>query len=333
MQTTRLRKMHSSIMLSKLLPVFLLISALLAGNSTLAQCCSTGSPVGASTHVGVLNKNAIRVITFYRHSFSDIYYKGTSPSEDLVDMSDDAHYDFGGLTVEYGLTHRLTIQADAGYFFNKVVNFHNTLLTDQNGKGMSNGNFLLKYGLYIDPAKLVEITLGAGLKYPFTRQPATAPNGSALQLDARPSTNAFGFISTLLLSKEFAPITLRTFMLNRFEYNGFNINDYQTGMLYINSLFISKKIVKRLFGILQLRNEIHGKDIQDGIEETNTGYYLMVLTPQISYSIAGLWNLSLLYDIPVYKNYQGKQLTPDYSYAISLSRDFSNCTFKRKSAK
>ncbi len=320
-------------MLNKLLPILLLAIVLMSGGSLKAQCCSTGSPVGASTHVGVLNKNAIRLVTFYRHSFSGIYYKGTQPSDDKVDMSDDAHYDFGGLTLEYGLTHRFTLQADAGYFFNKVVNFQNPLLTDHNGRGMSNGTLMLKYGLYINPVKLVEITVGAGLKYPFSRQPETAPNGTLLQLDARPTTNAFGFAGTLLLSKEFAPITLRTFMLNRFEYNGFNINNYQTGKLLTTSVFVSKKIVKRLFGILQVRNEIHGKDVQDGAKETNTGYHLIVLTPQISYSIAGLWNLSVLYDVPVYKNYQGKQLTPQYSYAVSLTRDFSNCTFKRKSAK
>ncbi len=313
------------------LPLFIFVAAVLfSAGDIKAQCCSTGSPVGASTYVGVLNKNAIRAISFYRHSFSDIYYKGTNPSDDAVDMSDNAFYDFAGLSVEYGLSHRFTLQADAGYFFNKVVNFHNPQLTDHNGRGMSNGTVLLKYGIYIDPVKLIEISAGAGIKYPFTRQPATAPNGSLLHLDARPSTNAFGFTGTLLLSKEFAPLTLRTFLLSRFEYNGFNINDYQTGKLFSSSLFVSKKIAKRLFGIAQLRNELHGKDIQDGEVQNNTGYFLMVFTPQISYSIAGLWNLSFLYDVPVYKNYQGKQLTPQYSYAISLTRDFSNCTFKRK---
>ena len=333
MQTIWLQRTYISLMLNKILFIPILIIALFLNGKADAQCCSTGSPVGASTYVGVLNKNAIRVITFYRHSFSDVYYEGTNPSKDEIDMSDNAFYDFGGLTLEYGLTHKLTLQADAGYFFNKVVNFHNDALTDLNGRGMSNGLVLLKYGLYVDPVKLVEITAGAGMKYPFSRQPLTTPSGAPYQLDARPSTNAFGFVGTLLLSKEFAPITLRTFLLSRFEYNGFNVNDYQTGKLFSNSLFFSKKIAKRFFGIVQLRGEIHGKDVQDGAEEVNTGYHLLVLSPQLSYSIAGLWNLSVLYDVPVYKNYQGKQLTPQYAYAVSLTRDFSNCTFKKKPAK
>jgi hypothetical protein len=317
-------------MLNRLWVVVLLILAFLPVQPLYSQCCSTGSPVGAATHVGLVNKNTLRTITFFRHSFSDIYYRGSSPSDDEVDMADNAYYDFAGMTLEYGLTHRITLQADAGYYFNKVVNFHNPVLTDHNGRGMSNGTFILKYGLYLDPAKQIEITAGAGIKYPFTRQPATAPNGTLLQLDARPSTNAFGFIGSLLISKEFSPITTRIFLLNRFEYNGPNINDYQTGELLLTSLFVSKKIVRHFYGNLLFRYEIHGKDIQDGKEETNTGYQLMVLSPQLSYSVAGLWNVSLLYDVPVYKNYQGKQLTPQYSYAISLSRDFGNCSFKGK---
>jgi len=305
--------------------IVLLAAAVLQAGMAFSQCCSTGSPVGASTQVGVLNKNALRVVIFYRHSYSDTYYKGSKPSTDTLNMTDNAHYDFVGMTLEYGLTHKMTLQADVGYFFDKLVNFHNPALTDHNGKGMSNGTLMLKYGLWVDPANLIEITAGAGLKFPFSRQPQTAPNGTLLQLDARPTTNAFGAAALLLLSKEFSDISLRTFMLNRFEYNGFNINNYQTGKLYINSLFVSKKVAKRLFGIVQLRNEFHGKDVQDGEKETNTGYHLMVLTPQVSYSIAGLWNLSVLYDVPVFKNYQGKQLTPSYSYAISLTRDFSSC--------
>ena len=316
--------------LSKHFVLGLLLFAGFGFSSATAQCCSTGSPVGASTYVGVLNKNSLRIITFYRHSFSDVYFKGNKPSEDKVDMSENAFYDFTGLTLEYGLSHKITLQADAGYFLNKKLNYSNPVLTDQNGKGMSNGTVMLKYGLFVDPVKLVEITAGVGLKFPFSRQPMLAPNGSVLQLDARPSTNAFGLAATLLLSKEFSPITLRTFILNRFEYNGSNTNNYQIGKLLITSVFASKKIARRFFGIVQLRNEIHGRDLQANEKQDNTGYHLMVLTPQLSYSIGGLWNVSVLYDVPVYKNYKGKQLTPQYSYAFSLTRDFSNCRFSVK---
>ncbi|NVO19514.1 MAG: hypothetical protein HXX13_07425 [Bacteroidetes bacterium] len=313
-----------SLRLSRLLLFlpFLTVFSLLQ-NSVFAQCCSTGSPVGASTYVGVLNKNSIRFTTFFRHSFSDVYYSGTAPSKDSLDMANNAHYSYQALSVEYGITHKLTAQFDMGYFYSKIVDFRNPILTDHNGKGLSNGLLMLKYGFYVNTARLIEFSGGLGLKFPFSRKPMTAPNGTLLQLDARPSTNAFGLTGTLMFSKEFSDITLRSFLLNRFEYNFSNINEYQSGPLMINSLFVSKRIIPRLFGILQVRNEIHGKDVQKGTEEVNTGYHLIVFTPQVSYSIMGKWSLSLLYDIPVYKNYQGKQLTPQYSYAISLARDLA----------
>lgn len=288
-----------------------------------AQCCSTGNPVGASTYVGVLDKNALRVTGFYRQSFSDVYYEGSKPSDDSLDMANNAHYSFAGLSMEYGVSHRLTAQLDMGYFFSKVVDFRNDLLTDHNGKGLSNGLAMLKYALYMDTRRNIEVTAGLGLKFPFTLEPMKAPNGTLLQLDARPSTNAFGMAGTLLLSKEYPDSYLRLFLFNRYEYNFANRNDYQSGQLVLNSLFISRKLVPKLFGIVQLRNEVHGRDIQKDEKEVNTGYHLLVFTPQLSYSLKGAWIISALYDIPVYRNYKGKQLSPQYSFALSLSRNLS----------
>jgi hypothetical protein len=37
----------------------------------------------------------------------------------------------------------------------------------------------------------------------------------------------------------------------------------------------------------------------------------------------GKWNFTVSYDIPVYKYYNGKQMTPKYSFAVSLTRDFN----------
>lgn len=55
----------------------------------------------------------------------------------------------------------------------------------------------------------------------------------------------------------------------------------------------------------------------------NSGYYLLTLSPQLSYSISGKWNLTAVYDIPLYKYYNGKQMTPAWSFALSLTRDFN----------
>jgi len=299
-----------------------------------SQCCSTGSPVGASVYVGVLGKNYLRAITYYRYSYSDTYYEGSSKTTDNVDLSHSS-YNFAGVAVAYGITRRLTIETDAGYYFNKTQVHNNPLVPPTEGYGMSNGSITLKYGAYIKPAAQVEITAGAGFRYPFTTHPQYI-DGHIVNRDLQPSTNSFGASALLFFNKGFPAITLRIFSINRYDYNFRMANDYlqhtdyKYGNILLNSVFISKKIVKYFFGILQIRNEWKTND-QDfanlndegGHQVINSGFDLITISPQLSYSIVGKWNLTLLCDIPVYKYYNGKQMTPKYSVAVSLTRDFN----------
>ncbi|MEI7664408.1 MAG: hypothetical protein WCK34_19525 [Bacteroidota bacterium] len=299
-----------------------------------AQCCSTGSPVGASVYVGVLGKNYLRAITYYRHSFSDTYYEGSHRTADNIALANSS-YNFAGLAIAYGITKRLTIEADAGYYFDKTQNFLNPAIPKKQGFGMSNGSVTLKYGALIKPASQVEITAGAGFRYPFTTHPQYI-DGTLVTADLRPSTNAFGASAMLFLNKGFPSITLRLFTISRYDYNFrskndyFQHTDYKYGNILLNSIFVSKKIIKYFFGILQVRYEWKTNDqdfasisYEENYKVENSGFNLITVSPQLSYSIVGKWNLTVLCDIPVYKFYNGKQMTPKYSFAVSLTRDFN----------
>jgi hypothetical protein len=303
-----------------------------------AQCCSSGSPVGASTNIGILDKSALRFITFYRHNYSDTYYEGTSKSNVQRPVKK-MEFDYGGLTLSYGLTYKLTIEGDLGYFFNKsqlneAISIPPYYIPEytKKGTGFSNGNLTLKYCLYNKPARNVEVTGGLGLKYALTSKPIYDQLGP-LPIDIQPSTHAFGMNAQVFLNKGFPDIGLRIFSFNKFEYNGQNADKYQYGLSMINSIFVSKKIVPYLFGIVQLRSEMKGKDFDHNelinAYLTNTGNRIIFVSPQISYSIMHQWHIAILTDIPVYKNYFGKQLTPGYSVAVSLSHDFAKCFCKK----
>ena len=198
---------------------------------------------------------------------------------------------------------------------------------------MSNGSVTLKYGALIKPAQQVEITAGAGFRYPFSLNPQYV-DGHMVNRDLQPSTNAFGASAMFFFNKGFPSITLRIFSINRYDYNFRMKNDYivetdyKYGNILLNSIFISKKIAKYFFGILQVRNEWKTNDQDFNNTEANhkvvnSGFDLITLSPQLSYSFVGKWNLTVLCDIPVYKFYNGKQMTPKYSLAISLTRDFN----------
>ena len=303
----------------RFLPALLFFIVLFSGNS-FAQCCSTGSPVGATVYIGVLEKNTLRVVSFYRHNYSDTYYTGTSKTNENNQLKS-SNYNFVGLAFGYGITKRLTVETDLGYFINKTQVF-NTIDYQEKGYGLSNGGVTVKYGAFIKPPKQIELTLGAGFRYPFTTQPQEK-DGVQLSRDVQPSTNAFAASGMLFFNKGFPSITLRVFTMNRYDHNFEDQLKYKYGDMLLNSVFVSKQIVRYLLGIVQIRSEYRWKDEDDGEPLVNTGNWLLVVAPQLSYAIAGKWNASVLCDIPVFKSYNGKQLTPKYSFAVSLSRDIS----------
>jgi hypothetical protein len=302
------------------------VSLFLSFNAN-AQCCSTGSPVGASVYVGVLGKNYLRGISYYRHSSSvDFYEKDHKvPKTGGPAEVSNSKFNFAGVAVAYGVTKRLTIELDAGYFINKTQywNRGDTI----RGSGFSNGTFTFKYGTIIRPVQQLELTTGFGIRFPLSTNPQYV-DGAKLNADVQPSTNAFGISEMLFFNKGFPSISLRLFSINRYDYNFANKQDYKYGNILLNSIFVSKKIAKYFFGLLQVRNEWKTNDKDYLNTETdhkvvNSGFDLVTVSPQLSYSIAGKWNLTASYDIPVYKYYNGKQMTPAYSFAISLTRDFN----------
>ncbi len=283
--------------------------------------------MGASVYVGVLGRNYLRVITYYRHSYSDTYYQEDHRSNESVQLSSSS-FNFAGMALAYGITRRLTVELEAGYYFDKTQVFKH-IDFQTHGYGLSNGTLTFKYGDYINPVKQVEITSGLGFRFPFTTNPQVV-DGVQLNRDVQPSTNAFGISEIIFFNKGFQQITLRLFSINRYDYNFQDKNRYKYGNILLNSIFVSKKIVKYFFGIIQVRNEWKTND-QDmanlnengGNKVIDSGYDLVTVSPQLSYSIAGKWNLTVLCDLPVYKYYNGKQMTPKYSFAISMTRDFN----------
>lgn len=323
-------KQKLSLSEQKIKPVLtLVLSSILLFTSltSRAQCCSTGSPVGASVYVGVLGKNYLRAISYYRHSFSDTYYESDHKTTENVQLTNSS-YNFAGLAVAYGVTKRLTIELDVGYYFDKTQNYAN-IDYQARGYGLSNGTLTFKYGSIIRPAPQIELTTGFGIRFPFTTNPQVV-DGVQMNRDVQPSTNAFGVSEMIFFNKGFPAITLRLFTINRYEYNFPDKNDYKYGNTLLNSIFVSKKIANWFFGILQFRSEwkTNDKDMMltntgSGDKVVNSGYVLLTISPTLSYSIAGKWNVTAVYDIPVYKYYNGKQMTPKYSFALSLTRDFN----------
>ena len=124
-----------------------------------AQCCSTGSPAGASTYIGILKKQNLRITGFYRYSYFDTYYRESSPDNSFKILKN-TFYNFTGTSVAFGLTHKVTIENEAGFFINKTQVYNTNPEIIRNTTGFSNGTLSLKYGFIYNEASEFELTGG-----------------------------------------------------------------------------------------------------------------------------------------------------------------------------
>lgn len=282
------------------------------------QCCSVGTPTGGTTQAGVVAEGGLRVIGFYRYSYSEQYYSGDiGLSGGLIQ---NANYGFAGSSFAYGISNDLTVEAELGYFLNKTQDFGIDMLK---GFGFSNMTLSAKYNLLDMPQENLELTLGAGVKIPFTRTPQ-AVNQVELPAEIQPSTGAFGGVIHAFLHKGLKDPDINLFLIGRAEFNGENKNTfpYRYGNSYIASLFAGKEIFDNLTGIIQFRSEYREKDFRSGKPIDQTGSLLLFISPQVSFNLSD-WNISALFDFPFYKYYNDRQLSMKYSFSVNLTHTFS----------
>jgi hypothetical protein len=244
------------------------------------------------------------------------------------------NFNYVGLTFAYGLLNRLTIETELGYFINKTQNYNIQPAFSYSGYGFNNSVITFKYNLITKTEKPFEWTIGAGAKIPMSTQYQMA-NNVELPIDVQPSTHSFGTITQSFLYKGFPKQRMKLFLTNRFETNSPDHKNYKIGNSLASSFFVTKQIRQSDFAVIfQLRHEFRGKDLYNvknsgylgliatGSYVSSTGGHLIFFAPQINYTIAQKWNLSLLADIPTFRYYNGTQLGNKISFALYFSRDF-----------
>jgi hypothetical protein len=298
---------------------------LLARIETSAQCCSPGNPVGGTANLSIVTENKLRMNTYFRFGYADTYFEGSRKSD--FQFVDNASYSYLGTILTYGLKNRVNIEAEFGYYFSRTQNYKlNTSTYSLTGSGLKDGVFTLKYNLYKNALKELEFTGGLGAIIPFRKSPQDV-NNVQLPIDVQPSDMAYGIVVQTFLYKGFIANGLHLFQLNRYEYKFENPQQYQFGQALYSSLFISKALNTNWSIIMQIRNEWRQADKRFGKQVPLSGGDLLFIAPQLNYSIRQKWSVSVLADMPVYRNYSGTQLSPKFALAILISREFD---FSRK---
>lgn len=300
---------------------FFTVSFLFFQETAFSQCCSPGNPVGGTTNIGILDKKAFRVISFYRYSESSGYWQGNKKSD--FNFVKNANFNYAGMVLAYGLLNKLTLETELGYYINKSQTYNIEPSYTNRGYGLNNGVFSIKYNLVSKTEKPFEWTAGLGAKFPFTNQYQIV-NNVELPRDVQPSTHAFGVVAQSFLYKGFPEKGLRLFFINRYEGNYPDQQRFKFGNSFLSSFFIAKRINESNWAVIvQARHEFRTKDVRDaGTNINSSGGNLIFVAPQINYTIAKKWNISFLADLPVYRNYNGTQLGNKFAFAFYLSKDF-----------
>lgn len=281
-----------------------------------SQCgCSSAGSMGGATpfnltdNRGVLQSKNLEISTFYRYSYASQFYYQDSK----VGFGDEEIVNFNLLNLysAYGLTQNLTLEADAGHFFYHTKNLCDTV----SGNNFANLNISAKLNLLNQKEHSINLTLGLGGKIPLTNDIVESIGYNM------PVTAGYGVLLQMFISRSFLSGDLSIINYSRYEINSLDEQDYKFGNSLTNSFYFSLPVSDNLISHLELRNLIRASDQINDSTLNNTGSYIILISPQISYHLKTL-ALRIGGEIPIYKYMNGTQLTNSFTLFVNISKSF-----------
>lgn len=311
-------------------PWLILMSMLWLNAELSAQCCSPGNPIGGAVNPGANAAGRGLLMLGYRYGYAGRYFAGSQETEaNFITAGDFMHLSLVGT---YGLSKRLTVEAEMGYVLYKRQFYALGLRpAELSGQGLTDLYLLARVNVLNDPLRGWELTLGLGPKLPLGSYRQTR-DGIRLPRDLQPSTGAVELVQTVFWQKTWLPQKLRAFLLSRFELKGQNPEGYRYGRFWALSIFGSYAPAARWTLVGQLRHEWRGRDTRpfsgqglprlpnDRERVPPTGSQKVFVSPQVGFQPTPDWQLTLLVDWPLYQFYHEEQLASDWSLWLGVGR-------------
>jgi hypothetical protein len=305
--------------------LFIVILTTAFNLNSFAQCCSAGNPAGGDGKSDDLNKNDLRIYASYKHSLSKDYYTLDKKTE--IPYIDRSYYDYTALSITYGLSPRLTVNSELGYFFDKTqvenISSYNNVIQSH---GLGDIAVNIRYKLIKTVKPVTQLLITAGVKLPVGAFEEEM-DGITIPISLQPSSGALKYNLSIFYTRKrnenkygwqtYAQIELSNTIDKEFLI-------YHYGSYFQYSLAGSYAFTKKLLFIGNVKLEWRGNDIRE-LETVieSTGSRVVFLNPQILYSFKNKWSIVLMSDIPVYKYVNGSQLTNKYSLSIGLYKTLS----------
>jgi len=291
------------------------------------QCCSAGSPLGGDGCYDGLNKNDIRIFASYKNSLSKDYYHFEKKYN--IPYVQKSYFDYGNLSLTYGLFSRFSLHTEVGYFIDKAqelnINNENEVIK---AKGLGDLAFNIRYVAIETIKPISQLVFSAGMKAPIGSFKEEI-NGITIPVSLQPSSGAFKYNASAFYYRKRSDRKLGWNGFAHYEISqtieqGYLI--YRYGDYFQFTLGGLFTINKNFIFTANAKLEWRGKDTREsGIKIESTGSRVIYFNPQLMYSFKSKWAIILMSDIPVYKYVNGYQLTNRFSFQTGLRRNVSFC--------
>lgn len=328
--------------------LFLLLVSLMSGYTFSQGCCSGGSasPIAGGTSQGVLNEKQLEIAPNFQFMSSTKFYAG---DRDTVPMIKKLSSDYLYLRIAYGLSPKLTLSIESGYYLKKEqIGFEVNDLRKTSGIG----DLIIfpRYEVYQNctEKKKTEFVVGLGYKLPIGKHddstiiytdPETNKNYYQIAPPTVQLTNGSNdFILYSFFFNNYLKKKVRVFANAIYVHKGWNSLGQKFGDYSSVSVFFGKTLFKRLGLTVQLKAEHVAKMKTDklvdmvafyNIYPELTGHRKVFIAPQLSYSHKA-FTFYALSEIPVYQYLNGSQIGSQYQFTAGFSYKF-NLTKKEKS--
>ncbi|HNW75020.1 MAG TPA: hypothetical protein PKN44_15425 [Bacteroidales bacterium] len=294
---------------------YLLIAlCLFIAERAFSQCCTLGDPFISDAEQPALQSKILTASLAYRYSHSGKYYSDDSRFTELP-FQEIAYSNYTELQVGYGITNWLTVMTDLGYFFNKTLTTPG--IDSYKGYGLGDLGLYAKFNAFSSSRLKLTLSPTIGVKFPTGVFDQEVDNVQ-LPISVQPSAGSYCYLANLFVSKGFRKIALAGFA--SYEYSQLIQSEnfyYKYGDQWIAALYFNYRPWKRVTIDLQVRNEYRSKSNRENEEIVEaSGYEVVFFTPQLSYAFKHDWYVSAYADIPMYKYYNGIQMS--FGYALSF---------------
>ena len=310
--------------------IILLLFLLVINQQSFAQCCAAGSPSTTNNLASDAENGIFNFSLSHRYSFSDTYYKGTQITD--YQYYKNSNYNFTNFLLSYSFSKNLSASGEIGYFENKSFVIPISVSQDYNikSKGFADAMFSLNYRLYYSEKFKFSVSTFEKFTLPVG-QFGVEQDGVILPIDIQPSSGSFRFAQGLILSKTFRNDKLSLYSVNMYESSQrIESVNYKYGDLWMFSMGGNYQISKRLSAKLMFRTmhrtqsfDFKQKESLQKITASGGDYFYSI--PEISYQPNPNYSLSLLAEIPLYRNLNGTQMANKYAIELKMSAkiDFS----------